>query len=138
MLRWISIWEKEKKMTRNSLSIWQVSFRLWLTEKWKMRTSIKCRKTNTNVITTANENSRLQQANCLKRGKTRDQVASITNEIPVYFPHSIQNRSKTHCMFQTELEVVLSPFILRHLRTPSSLSFLMTLNGTCKLLLGFS
>ena len=97
-------------MTRNSLSIWQVSFRLWLTEKWKMRTSIKCRKTNTNVITTANENSRLQQANCLKRGKTRDQVASITNEIPVYFPHSIQNRSKTRCMFQTELEVVLSGF----------------------------
>ena len=115
-----------------------------------MRTSIECRKTNTNVIATANENSRLQQANCLKRGKTRDQVASITNEIPVYFPHSIQNRSKTHFMFQTGLEVVLSglashcglldffPFILRHLRTPSSLLFFLTLNGTCKLLLGFS
>ena len=37
-----------------------------------MRTSIECCKTNTNVITTANEKSRLQQANCLKRRKTRE------------------------------------------------------------------
>lgn len=150
MLRWISIWKKEKKMTRNSLSTWQVSFRLWLTEKWKMRTSIECRKTNTNVITTANENSRLQQANCLKRRKTRE-TKSQALLIKFRFTFHIQLKIdlKVIVRFRLSLKLfflgwpriadyLIFPFILRHLRTPSSLSFLLTLNGTWKLLLGFS
>lgn len=98
MLRWISIWKKEKKMTRNSLSIWQVSFRLWLTEKWKMRTSIECRKTNTNVITTSNENSRLQQANCLKRRKTRETKSQAL---------LVKFRFTFHIQFKIDLKLIV-------------------------------